>query len=230
MQETNLSAKIPSIICGISILILFLFTSTFSTKWLSKSGLNYETTFLTTRFIIWGILLLLFFYVRKIEKLPFLLWPEQKYSPLFILKAIGKTFLFVILAMICVGITIKVLHVNIESTVMTKMVKLLKDNFMLLLFASITAGLTEELIFRGYLLSRLDFLFKNTKAAIIVSSLIFGLLHYSYGTLLQIIGPTAIGLVFAHQYHKNKNIQIVIICHFLWDFIVLFIQTHAHLK
>lgn len=228
MQETNLSTQKSTIIGGISILILLLFTSTFSTKLFSKSGLDYETTFITTRFIIWGILLLLFVYVRKIEKLPFLLWPEQKYSALFKLKEIGKTLLYVLLAMICVGLIIKILHVNIESAVMNKLAKLLKDNFLLLVFASVTAGVTEEFIFRGYLLSRLDFLFKNSKIAIIVSSLIFGLLHFSYGTLLQIIGPTVIGLIFAFQYQKNRNIQIVIICHFLWDLMALSAQTLKH--
>lgn len=230
MQETNITTRKSTIIGGIIFLTILLFTSTFATKWFSKSGLDYETTFFTTRLIIWGILFLLFVYTLKIEKQPFLLWPEQKYSPLFTLKEISKTLLFVLLAIICIGLTVKMLHLNAESAMINKLIKLFKNNFLLLLFASITAGITEELIFRGYLLSRLDFLFKNTKAAIIVSSIIFGLLHYSYGTLLQIIGPFAIGLIFAFQYQKNRNIQIVIICHFLWDFLVLFLKTQQSIK
>lgn len=230
MQETNLSTKKSTIIGGILLLTILLFASTFATKLFSKFAFDYETTFFSTRLIIWGILLLLFVYVLKIEKQPFLLWPEQKHPPLFILKEIGKTLLFVLLAMFCIGLTVKLLHLDAESAIMNKLIKLLKSNFLLLVFASVTAGVTEELLFRGYLLSRLDFLFKNTKAAIIVSSIIFGLLHYSYGTLLQIIGPVVIGLIFAFQYQKNRNIQIVIICHFLWDFLILYIKTVQPIK
>ncbi|MFV5702790.1 lysostaphin resistance A-like protein [Flavobacterium sp. XS2P12] len=103
--------------------------------------------------------------------------------------------------------------------------KLFKNNIFLILFTSITAGVSEELIFRGYLIPRLEILLKNTRVAILTSSILFGLIHYSYGSLIQIIGPIFIGLVFALHYKKYKNIKILIMCHFLWDLLVLLNKT-----
>ncbi|MGK4568498.1 CPBP family glutamic-type intramembrane protease [Flavobacterium sp. 3HN19-14] len=37
--------------------------------------------------------------------------------------------------------------------------------------------------------------------------------------------PFIIGTVFAVYYWKFRNIKILMICHFLWDFILLYMQS-----
>ena len=59
-------------------------------------------------------------------------------------------------------------------------------------------GFTEELAIRGYLLPRLELIFNNSWTAILISSVLFGLLHFGYGTIINVIGPFFIGLVFAY--------------------------------
>lgn len=100
-----------------------------------------------------------------------------------------------------------------------------KNNIPLILFTSITAGITEELLFRGYLIPRLEIIVKKTYLSILISSILFGLIHYSYDTLIQVIGPFSIGLVLALHYQKYRNIKILIICHFLWDLMSILIKT-----
>lgn len=221
MQENINSAKKSTLIIGVLFLILISILSTFVTNWLEQSGFQNGINFIISRLCIWTILLLICGYAFKIEKQPFLLWTEKKYGALIFIKGIIFTLLLLLLAMFIVGLAFRALHLNTESTRIDKLILVLKDNFPLLLFATLTAGITEELIFRGYLIPRLEILFKNTKMAIVVSSLIFGLLHYTYGTLIQIIGPVIIGLIFALQYQKYRNIKILIICHFIWDFVVI---------
>lgn len=188
-------------------------------------GFSKETQFYISRFAIWISLLLLFLYSFKIEKQSFLLWKETEYPFSFLVTAIFKTFLKLFLAVSLTGLLFMLFKMNSESAVLNKTLALFKKSYVLLFFTCVTAGITEELIFRGYLLPRLELLLKNQKLAIILSSFIFGFMHYGYGTLVNVIGPIVIGLVFALQYEKYKNIKIVIICHFLWDFFLLILKT-----
>lgn len=96
-----------------------------------------------------------------------------------------------------------------------------------MVFTALTAGVTEEFIFRGYLQPRLTVIFKNPYAAIILSSLLFGLLHFKYGTLANVIGPIFIGLIFSLYYWKYRNLTVLILCHFLWDLISLLILINT---
>jgi membrane protease YdiL (CAAX protease family) len=57
---------------------------------------------------------------------------------------------------------------------MKVLVQVLKKIRLLLVFTCLTAGITEEIIFRGYLLPRLEIL-KNKNLSVIISSLFFDL-------------------------------------------------------
>ncbi|RTZ46850.1 CPBP family intramembrane metalloprotease [Chryseobacterium arthrosphaerae] len=56
---------------------------------------------------------------------------------------------------------------------------------------------------------------------IIVSAILFGILHSTYGTIGQVVIPFFIGAVFAAFYKLYSNIKILIICHFMIDFVSL---------
>ncbi|MGH2565030.1 MAG: CPBP family glutamic-type intramembrane protease [Ginsengibacter sp.] len=44
---------------------------------------------------------------------------------------------------------------------------------------------------------------------------------------MNVVGPVFIGIVFAFYYWKWRNIKVVILCHFLWDFIsLMLIKVH----
>jgi membrane protease YdiL (CAAX protease family) len=225
MADYLKTTKKSVLIGGILFLLLILFTVAASFQLLEHTNFTKQITFSISRLAIWACLFLLYMYSIKIERQPFLLWPEQKYSLSFFLKSVAKLMFSLFLIMLVVYFIFKIADSNIDSKKMNEVMKLFKNNIFLILFTSITAGVTEELIFRGYLIPRLEILLKNTPAAILLSSILFGLIHYSYGTLIQIIGPFFIGLLFAVHYQKYKNIKILIMCHFLWDLLVLLNKT-----
>lgn len=219
------TTKKSTLIGGISLLLFFLFATTFLFPLFKKTNLNYETVFYFSRLVTWVCLLLIYLYSIYIEKQPFLLWKEQHYSFPFYLKSIAKTMLVLIAALFIVSIALQAIDSKIESERMNEIMHFFKNNIPLIVFTSITAGITEELLFRGYLIPRLEIIIKNTHFSILISSILFGLIHFAYGTLIQIIGPFTIGLVFALHYQKYRNIKILIACHFLWDLISLLVKT-----
>ncbi|EIA08940.1 CPBP family intramembrane glutamic endopeptidase [Flavobacterium frigoris] len=225
MNDYLKKTKKSTLIGGISFLVLLLIATAVSFPFLKQLNFKYVTTFYISRLIIWLCLFLVYMYSVTIEKQNFLLWKEKKYSLLFYIQSIAKTMGILVLVMLGIALLFKLSGSNIESKKIDEILKFFNNNLPLILFTSITAGVTEELLFRGYLIPRLEILFKNSYWAIVISSVLFGLIHYSYGTLIQIIAPLFIGVVLAFHYQKYRSITIIIICHFLWDLIVLLNKT-----
>ena len=98
----------------------------------------------------------------------------------------------------------------------------------LMLFTAVTAGVTEELIFRGYVLTRLSLLFKNKYIPIFISAIAFASLHYSYRSLREYILTFLIGILFGAYYQKYRNIKVLIAVHFMIDIISLEVGTHFY--
>ncbi|WP_431242729.1 CPBP family intramembrane glutamic endopeptidase [Flavobacterium sp. P21] len=225
MLNISDSAKKPVLIISIILSVFLPVLAIYSSLLFKDLGISKEIQFYISRFAIWISLLLLFLYSIKLEKQPFLLWPETKYSFPDFAKAIFITFVKLFIAVYFTGLLIMLFKITAESAVLQKALALFKKSYFLLFFTCLTAGITEELIFRGYLMPRLELLFKNKIVAIIISSILFGLLHIGYGTLLNVIGSIVIGPVFAVQYEKYRNIKILIVCHFLWDLFLLTAKT-----
>lgn len=98
------------------------------------------------------------------------------------------------------------------------------------LIGALLVGVCEEFLCRGWLLNEFLERFGHTKKgawyAIIISGLIFGLIHLGnffngqnlVSTITQILNASATGFAFGLIYYKTKNIWSVIILHGLWDF------------
>jgi membrane protease YdiL (CAAX protease family) len=151
---------------------------------------------------------------------PFLLWKEEKYDAFFYLKAIVGVYLLCFASAIIAHIpTLLGLHEN--NSVLYKMGVIMKQYPVLLVFGAITAGITEELAFRGYILSRLALFFKNRHLPVLISAALFSFMHLSYKTVSELIFTFLIGIVFGYHYQKYRNIKVVIAVHFLVDLIAL---------
>ncbi|MCM3600978.1 CPBP family intramembrane metalloprotease [Robertmurraya korlensis] len=83
-----------------------------------------------------------------------------------------------------------------------------------------TAGITEEIIYRGFLIFALTQLFPSFSVwmVFILSSLLFGLAH-TYQGFLNVIKTSLFGLFFAILYMGLDSIVPLMILHFLIDYV-----------
>lgn len=221
--EINKSRLAIGVILTALLVFGFMFLSLL-VKYLSKTEIPESVLFWISRFGFWICLLLVLLWSVRIEKNPLLIWKER---PLSFPEGLATGFgLFgaVMIGMLLLSMTLLITGYKEDHTQLKKIVETFRNSPLLLVFTVITAGAVEELIFRGYLLPRMAVLFKNTTAAILVSSLLFGLLHFGYGNISQIVGPFWIGLVFALYYNEYRNIKALIIFHSSWDLLVLLVQ------
>lgn len=87
-------------------------------------------------------------------------------------------------------------------------------------YVSITAGVTEEIIYRGFLIFALAFLFSNFSIwlVIILASLLFGLAHTYQGLITGVLRTTIFGIIFSILYIGLGSILPLIVFHFLIDY------------
>lgn len=92
------------------------------------------------------------------------------------------------------------------------------------------AGITEEIVFRGFLLRKLmdsyKFWLANTITALLFTSIHFPIWMYkgmfaSYHILGSIISILLLGFIFGYIYHKSRSLWTVIIIHSLYNFLVI---------
>jgi membrane protease YdiL (CAAX protease family) len=93
----------------------------------------------------------------------------------------------------------------------------------LFLYVSLTAGICEEVILRGFLYYILQMIFPNLTiiAILIISSIVFGALH-SYQGINGVIKTTIIGALFGCIYLVSDSVIPGIIIHFIMDFAAAF--------
>lgn len=182
-----------------------------------------EKNLFYSRFLFWGMAIFLFFYAHFAEKQNLLLKKPARHGIGFYILSIAAIAVAIIVLIYLVMPTIKAFAylTDKEGDTLKNMVSILRAHPILLLFTCITAGITEEIIFRGYIQTRVELIFKSPAAGIIISAVLFSLAHSFYGTIQEIVVPLIIGLIFSIYYYKYKNINILMIFHFLIDYIQL---------
>ncbi|MEO7209914.1 MAG: type II CAAX endopeptidase family protein [Chitinophagaceae bacterium] len=209
------STKILGII--ISMLLFFsIITGIFGLN--SHHGLETASAFWLSRFEFWVLVILIYLFAKKVEKDKFLLWKEQRKNLLFYILSIIAILVFITVLLTGISVVLKNTGLSTNDQVVSSLNALLCNNLLLLIFTCLTAAITEELIFRGYILPRLDLLLKNKWLSIFLSALLFGLAHIGYGDFIRMLFPFIIGLIFGFYYYRYRSLAVLIICHFLMDF------------
>lgn len=155
--------------------------------------------------------------------LPFIFYKTEKKEPFKELGLYSRGFkedalntlkLFAALIVITVAISIAAsfLNANDLDKVYDSVNHLKTTNMWLLGYLLVAGVIAEEIFFRG-------FLAKKTGA--VVSSIVFGALHASYGSGVEIVGAMMLGYVLAKAFEKNKNLFPNIVAHFLYNLTVV---------
>ena len=107
-----------------------------------------------------------------------------------------------------------------------------------ILFVSLTAGINEEVVFRGVIISTLLRQWKDRnlfRQAALVSGIVFGLIHAAnifagadpLQTLFQVIGSVSVGFIFAAVYLRTGSILPCMFYHALHDIIAIACESNV---
>jgi membrane protease YdiL (CAAX protease family) len=113
-----------------------------------------------------------------------------------------------------------------KSPNMLRMQHLMKLYPSLGMFTAITAGITEELFFRGYVMSRLALFFKNMHVQVLISAVLFCAIHIGYHHWGEIIFTFLLGLIFGYHYQRYRNIKVLMVVHFIVDALATIVAMH----
>ena len=88
-------------------------------------------------------------------------------------------------------------------------------------YVSITAGLTEEVIYRGFLIFALMYLFPSLSIwiVIVLAAILFGLAHTYQGFLMGVVRTSVFGVLFGAIYISLDSLLPLIVLHFMVDYI-----------
>ena len=152
-----------------------------------------------------GILLMRHVKPERIEKRKLGAWNAVKAVPSIMFMMVAGSFVSLLIS--------AVLNLFFGKGVMNPVAAMASDGtniFVQILYFVILAPVIEEFIFRKILIDRLKPY--GEVMAIVVSALMFGLLH---GNFSQMFYACGIGLVFGTIYIKTGRVQYSIICHMI---------------
>lgn len=188
--------------------------------------LSYTQRIIASEMLEWLCAGIMFLYAWYAEGNNFFLWREKRYNVIFYLVS---TILLFILRDIAGFISHIPFYLGYHENndIARRMATVLISYPLLLVGSCLTAGIIEELIFRGYILSRLSLFFKNQHWPVIISALIFTSVHLAYKTIHELIFVFLIGLIFGYYYQRYRNLTVLIVVHFGID-LVVFSSYHLH--
>ena len=126
--------------------------------------------------------------------------------------AVFAGFAAIMLIGLLLGIAADAFGFNDEEAIWEKISAL---PFYIILAAAFVAPISEEIFFRALLTPRFG---------VVLSSLAFGLSHFSYGSVVEVAGATLIGVVLALIYRHTKSIVPSMAIHFLYNLAALVIM------
>ena len=94
----------------------------------------------------------------------------------------------------------------------------------LLIIAFTLVPITEELFFRGLLITTFG-KYAGAWGGAIISSIIFGVTHASYGSVVEILGATLLGMVISAYYVRKGDLLPCMIAHAIFNFLSILAMT-----
>ena len=120
------------------------------------------TTIFVSRVLFWVATAVIWFYSVKVDNQPLLIWKEKKYAWWFYPLSVIVLFLLLPAGVAFIQQLLAWAGLLKQSNVLPLMTKIFSTNMPLLLFTCLTAGVTEEIIFRVFLMPRLEIIFMQS--------------------------------------------------------------------
>lgn len=134
------------------------------------------------------------------------------------------------MVLFAVGIVLRLTHLPTPQKVLAQLAPQSAFELLLWVILSISAGICEELTFRGYLLQQFSLSGRHVWIGVLVSSLLFGISH-GYEGVSGIIAITIYGALFCMLAIQRASLRPGMMAHAWHDIfsgIALMVLEHAH--
>lgn len=131
-------------------------------------------------------------------------------------------FAFIIFFLVIFAICIKLSGIEYKNPIAKELARTL--SLPSIIFIAVIQSSGEEIFFRGFLMEKLS-IGQNKHLGILLSSILFGFAHMSYGIVYQVILPILAGIVFGWIVYKSQNLTSSIVSHISFN---LFSMLTAH--
>ena len=186
-----------------------------------KPNVNEPVSTLIYFAVLWGLAFGMLFFTRSIEKLPLTTIGWKPLSWKWIFTAIG---LGILLSLLVPVFTLLVNAVFPPSDTGTITQVASSFSWWILLLSVLTAGITEEILFRGYPLERLHEITGNKWISGVISLIFFVAIHATGWNIAHIIGVVIpLGIILTGLYFWQRNLLFVMIVHVVIDLPLVFI-------
>jgi membrane protease YdiL (CAAX protease family) len=165
--------------------------------------------------IYWGLGFVILGFIRKIETLPLstIGWKPLSWKSSLIAIGLG-----VLLSLLVPVLTLLVSTVFPQSNSGTVTQVLSNYSWWILLLSVITAGITEEILFRGYPLERLLEVTGNKWISGLISLVFFVAVHATGWNIAHIIGVVLpLAIILTGLYFWQRNLLFMMIVHMVID-------------
>jgi uncharacterized protein len=209
-------------ILGLSVaLVLPLMYVLYISPTFLKPNVNEPVSTLIDFGVLWGLAVGVLFFTRNIEKLPLTTIGWKPLSWKWTFTAIGLGILLSLLVPV-LTLLVSALFPPSDTGTITQVA----SNFpwWILLLSVLTAGIAEEILFRGYALERLHEITGNTWISGLISLVFFVTLHAAGWNMAHIIGVVIpLGMILTGLYFWQRNVVFVMIVHVVIDLPLVFI-------
>jgi|GEM_PF-1394334 len=156
-----------------------------------------------------------------------LYWYPLIYSPLFIsiyilirnqgitLEDIGLTTRYIFLyipAAVLIGFIMALVEYQIIDPPSLLMNPSIANITVLFIIMFVFVGLIEEIIFRSILMTRFEEAI-GIWQGLILSSILFGIMHSGYGTIYEIIFTMIVGLILGYLFQRTRSLPLIVTIH-----------------
>jgi hypothetical protein len=133
--------------------------------------------------------------------------------------------------LVAIGLMLKLAHFSTPQATLAQLAPQSATEFIVWLLLSISAGICEELVFRGYLLQQFSRASGRLWMGVLISSLLFGVAH-GYEGAGGMIAITVYGALFCLLAIRRRSLRPGMIAHAWHDIftgVALMVLKHAHI-
>jgi uncharacterized protein len=166
--------------------------------------------------VVWGFTAIVLLWLRYAERLPLSFIGFRPLTWKGIVIGIVGALVLTAIQVLQFAVIIPLFHLD-TGAIMARRQSIMNTPYWYRILLVLRAAITEEVIYRGYLIEKVRQLWKSTTAAVILSVAAFTYSHLGGWGPVQLIAVGGGGLVFALLYIWRKDLPSNMIAHFLAD-------------